>query len=587
MPTETTRPNILFILTDDQGWDDCSLHGNTILQTPAIDRLGRTSARFDNYYVAAVCAPTRASLLTGRHFLRTGVSHVHGGKDFVHPDEIMIGQLFQQAGYATGMWGKWHSGNTEGYFPWERGFDEAYMAQLYRHRDSRGRFNGEPRSHSGWTVDTLTDYCIDFIDRHNDGPWFAFLPHLAPHAPLQAPEGLIEHYRSRGCSRALATVYAMVHQIDASVDRLLRALDERGLGADTIVCFQSDNGPAVLDDVLTDDDRRQRYVTAYKGHKGDSWENGIRSPLFMRWPRSFPARRIAGLADVCDILPTLCDCCGIEIPADHPRLDGRSIRSWCMGMDTDLGPKESWLWVHPGWPPHPDRPYRPEGYFDEYRPVPPEEKVRLAADTQVAGLRVSGWKFMQHPGCHGDRPAADTEGNVLIAIDEDPLEDRNLAVSEADRCTDMRRRTAAWFTEVLAEPHSFHAPRFILDEQPCTIPAKCCGRIDGAVRNTVPAVLHWTRPGEAVSYHLAVRSTRAWRISLDYTCGPRTGRIRLSTGTTAADLDLDQAVCSAVDGFRIDPSVDTIRVELIAAGPGSGTVLERLDCPRFEPLHTS
>jgi arylsulfatase A-like enzyme len=129
--------------------------------------------------VAAVCAPTRASLLTGRHFLRTGVSHVHGGKDFIHPDEILISELFQRAGYATGMWGKWHSGKSSGYFPWERGFEEAYMARLYKHRDSVGKFNGEPRSFTGWTTDTLADLCRDFLIRHREEPFFAFVSHPA------------------------------------------------------------------------------------------------------------------------------------------------------------------------------------------------------------------------------------------------------------------------------------------------------------------------------------------------------------------------------------------------------------------------
>ncbi|RMD77668.1 MAG: sulfatase, partial [Lentisphaerae bacterium] len=175
MKRSTKRPNIILILTDDQGFDDIGLHGNTMIDTPNLDRLGRQSVRFNNFYATPVCAPTRAGLLCGRHFLRTGVSHVHGGHDFVHPDEVMMPQWFKANGYRTGMWGKWHSGKTSGYFPWERGFDEAYMARLYVHQDNQGLFNGSVRQHTGWTVDVLTNYALEFIERQAraEQPFFA------------------------------------------------------------------------------------------------------------------------------------------------------------------------------------------------------------------------------------------------------------------------------------------------------------------------------------------------------------------------------------------------------------------------------
>ena len=127
--TKTNPPNFLVILLDDLGWSDLGCHGNSIISTPNIDQLASESVRFHNFYVNPVCAPTRASLLTGRHFLRTGVAHVHGGKDFVHLEETLLPEYLKQQGYATGMWGKWHSGHAAGYFPWERGFDQAYMAR--------------------------------------------------------------------------------------------------------------------------------------------------------------------------------------------------------------------------------------------------------------------------------------------------------------------------------------------------------------------------------------------------------------------------------------------------------------------------
>jgi arylsulfatase A-like enzyme len=166
----TDRPNVIVILADDLGYGDLGIHGNTVCRTPNLDRLGHHSLRIVPFYVHAVCAPTRASLLTGRHYLRTGVSHVHGGRDFLHPREVTIADWFRHNGYRTGMWGKWHSGKTTGYFPWERGFDEAYMADLYQHEGGGGRLNGERIDTPGWTTAAITDMALDFAEKEDDRP---------------------------------------------------------------------------------------------------------------------------------------------------------------------------------------------------------------------------------------------------------------------------------------------------------------------------------------------------------------------------------------------------------------------------------
>ena len=157
-----SKPNIILIQADDLGWDDLAVHGNQFVDTPALDKLAAEGIQFKQFYVNSVCAPTRASLLTGRHFLRTGVSHVHGGKDFVNLNETLLSETLKINGYRTGMWGKWHSGKTNGYFPWQRGFDEAYMAQLYKHENSEGLLNGKTVQHQKWASEVITDYAIDF-----------------------------------------------------------------------------------------------------------------------------------------------------------------------------------------------------------------------------------------------------------------------------------------------------------------------------------------------------------------------------------------------------------------------------------------
>jgi len=175
---ETERPNFILIQMDDLGWDDLSVHGNQIIETPTIDRLAGESVQFNQFYVNPVCAPTRASLLTGRDFLRTGVSHVNGGKEYLNPGETIIAEIFSEAGYVTGMWGKWHSGGTDGYLPGERGFEEVYKAKLYRHENNFGEFNGKEVQHGKWADEVLINYAIEFITENRDKPFFAYLPSM-------------------------------------------------------------------------------------------------------------------------------------------------------------------------------------------------------------------------------------------------------------------------------------------------------------------------------------------------------------------------------------------------------------------------
>ena len=361
-------------MLDDLGWDDLGCHGNTMVSTPTIDKLASESVQFSQFYVNPVCAPTRASLLTGRHFLRTGVAHVHGGKDFVHLDEKLLPEYFQRAGYATGMWGKWHSGHTDGYFPWERGFDQAYMAQLYKHKNNYGQLNGEPVEHQSWADKVTTDYAIEFMTQNRQKPFFVFLPYLTCHTPLVAPDLFVQKYMQKGLSKNLATLYGMIDHLDGHLARLLQAIDDLGLAENTIVLFLSDNGPAISNALLTDADRDIRYVNNLKGHKGNIWENGVKSPLFVRWSGRFEPSVVDRLADITDIFPTLLDLVGIRLSADGLPLEGRSIRTYLEGRRDELSDKKSFNYANPGWPPT-DVPWSPEGAKDEYRPIPPENKA--------------------------------------------------------------------------------------------------------------------------------------------------------------------------------------------------------------------
>lgn len=504
------RPNIILILTDDQGWDDLSLHGNPWLQTPNLDQLGRDSVQFANFYVASVCAPSRASLLTGRHFLRTGVSHVHGGHDYIHPEETLMPETFRQAGYRTAMWGKWHSGKTSDYLPWERGFEEAYMAKLYQHRDSTGSFNGQPRQHTGWTNDTLVDYALEFIQRPDPRPFFLYLPFLTVHTPLHAPDALIARYESKGLSRALATIYAMLEHMDTALGRLFQILNDTGQADNTILLFMSDNGPAYSKGLLSDKDRSLRHRSGYKGQKGSMWENGIKSPLFIRWPARFQPTTIHRLADLCDLYPTLLDCCGIDLPENQLPLDGRSLLPCLDGDSESLPPRESFIYINPSWPVHPVHPKDP----DEYLPVPPEAKAKLVPMAEHLSLRTETHKLMQHPDPIPGAPEA-VDHQVLIHIAEDPREDRNLIPTQPAMAAAMRARLTEWFREIQAEPHAFHAPTFAIGPGTTNVVYLAAPqRLHGRLRNSVQVIEGWTESDDWAEYQLSIRKTDRYRLTL-------------------------------------------------------------------------
>jgi arylsulfatase A-like enzyme len=578
------RPNVLLVLTDDQGWDDLGHHGNPWIETPRLDALAGESVEFANYYVAAVCAPTRASLLTGRHFLRTGVAHVHGGKDFVHPDEVMVAELFRDAGYRTGMWGKWHSGKTTGYFPWERGFEEAYMAQLYKHRDSRGRLNGEPVEHTGWTVDTITDYAVDFITRHRDEPFFAFVPYLTVHAPLVAPDELTAKYEAKGLSRALGQTYAMLEQMDAGVGRLLDCLEELDLAQDTVVLFMSDNGPAVSYGVYTEADRDMRYVNGYKGHKGNMWENGIKSPLFVRWPGRFEPRTVRRLCDVCDIFPTLLEMCGIDLPEDHPKLDGRSVLPHLQGSEDALPPKESFIYVDPAWQPHEHEPGEYcHAHAVEYQPVSPERKPGLPFAPQAVGMRTEEYKLMRNPGPVKGAPDA-VDGRVLIHIAADPKEDVNAVGDEPGVSEEMGRALEEWFEDMRDEPHSFHTPTFAIGPGTTNVVwLYAPERVHGNVVNGTLAIDGWRAPGDGADYRVEV--TRSGRYAVALHCRELRGHsvtLALRIAGERIETQITANGDTEVGTVELPEGRSPVGLEVVATDPEGGEIAG-LTALRFEP----
>ena len=327
-PEDTPPPNIIIILTDDQGWGDVSYNGNYNLETPNIDRIGEQGATFHHFYVSPVCSPTRAELLTGRHHFRSGVTSTSAGQERMDLDETTLAEVLKEAGYATGVFGKWHNGSQPPYHPNARGFDLFYGFPSGHWGDYFSpplERNGEMVRGEGYLPDDLTTQALAFMEEHQDQPFLAYLPYNTPHSPMQVPDTswsalasrpLLQRHREpeREDLTHTRAALAMVSNIDWNVGRIVSGLEEMGLQENTLVLFFSDNGP-----------NGARWNGGMKGRKGSTDEGGVRSPFVVQWPSTIAAGlEVDHIASVMDLFPTLLDLVGVAYPEDNP-LDGISL----------------------------------------------------------------------------------------------------------------------------------------------------------------------------------------------------------------------------------------------------------------------
>lgn len=304
-----TKPNIIFILTDDQGYGDLGRHGHPFLKTPHMDRLYDESVRFDNFYVSPSCSPTRAALMTGMHEFRNGVTHTLIPREHLYQGATLLPQLLKSAGYTTGFIGKWHLGNPKGYHPSDRGFDwcATNVGGPRKHFDVDMIRNGKRFPTKGFREDVFMDEAMAFMDDAGEQPFFLYLCTYSPHTPLDAPEDLIEKYKTDGLSDKHATYLAMIENIDQNLGRLTEFLNERGLEENTILLFVTDNGVTEGLDV---------YNAGMRGCKATCWEGGTRAMSFWKWPGHWTPHTANNLTAHLDVLPTLCELAGAKIPAE-------------------------------------------------------------------------------------------------------------------------------------------------------------------------------------------------------------------------------------------------------------------------------
>ncbi|MGB5666317.1 MAG: sulfatase-like hydrolase/transferase, partial [Maribacter sp.] len=287
-----SKPNVILIMSDDQGWGDLSISGNTNLQTPNIDALAKNGVSFENFYVQPVCSPTRAELLTGRHFTRLGVYETSAGGERMNLGETTLAEILKKAGYHTAAYGKWHNGMQPPYHPISRGFDDYYgfsSGHWGNYFSPMLEHNGKIVKGEGFLVDDLTSHGLEFIQKNKDEPFFLYLPFNTPHSPMQVPDEFWDRFKDKELDMIYEgeekenenftkAALAMVENIDYNVGRISTKLQELKLEENTIVIYLSDNGP-----------NGWRWNGGMRGKKGSTDEGGVRTPFFIQWKDSLPA----------------------------------------------------------------------------------------------------------------------------------------------------------------------------------------------------------------------------------------------------------------------------------------------------------
>ncbi len=450
-------PNVIVVITDDQGYGDLGAHGNPVLKTPQIDAFAKQSAWLKNFYVSPVCAPTRASLMSGQYNYRTGVTDTYLGRALMRPDVKVLPEMLAAAGYRTGLFGKWHLGDNYPLRPEDRGFQETLwsagggLGQPSDHPDTVAKTayfdpilkqNGKEVKTKGYCTDVFTDAALKFITKESDKPFFAYIAYNAPHAPYQVPEEFAAKYAKLDLSEKafpdkgqpwagkklnttdIARAYGMIENIDTNFGRLMKALDDKKLAENTIVVFLTDNGPGGV-----------RWNAGLRNRKGTVYEGGIRVPCYVRWPAKVKPQTVETALAHIDLAPTLQTACGFEAKT---HFDGTSFLQL-------LQREKEWA--------------ARTLFFQWHRGDVPEEGRAFA----VRGPR---YKLVQ---ANGVAPNAKWQPKYeLFDIANDPFEEKDLAAEKPVELAQLKRAYDVWFPEVTKK--GFAPPRIIIgsDKEPVT-----------------------------------------------------------------------------------------------------------------------
>jgi len=513
------RPNVIIVLTDDQGFGDVGVHSNRKIETPHLDRFARQGIELTRFYCSPVCAPTRAALTTGRYYYRSGVIHTSRGGAKMHGEEVTLAERLLKAGYRTGIFGKWHLGDTFPMRPQDQGFEETLVHKsggIGQTPDKPNSYfnpllwrNGKRIRARGYCTDVFFTAATAFIEKHREKPFFVYLATNAPHTPLEVDEKYSRPYRKKGLDATTAKVYGMVTNIDENFGRLLKTLDRLKLRRNTLVIFLGDNGP-----------QQRRFNAGLRGRKGSTYEGGLRVPCFLQWPaRLRGKRKIDRIAAHIDLAPTILAACAVR-SGDGPKFDGKNLLPLLEQKDAK-------------WPER-------RLYFQCHRSLSPTPFRNCAVVSQR-------YKLVGGPGTFS-RPAKNRNGSPkleLYDLAQDPGESRNVIDRFPKVAAKLRAGYEAWFADVKST-RGF-TPGVIHLGSKAENPVTLCRYQDGTYRNGTPQ--GWSvRIVRGGRYRLTFRRGKItgdgtlnvrWKgrqIQKELKAGARSAVVSLSAGTGTIDV---------------------------------------------------
>lgn len=439
------KPNIILVLTDDQGYGDISAHGSPDVLTPNMDKLKAQGISLEDFQVSPTCAPTRSAILTGRHPFKNGITHTILERERMALGITTLPEILKRGGFTSGIFGKWHLGDENAYQPENRGFDEVFIhgaggiGQAYvgscadvpnnKYFDPTIKHNGTFVKTKGYCTDVFFSQALSWIrNKSQDGrPFFAYIATNAPHSPFIAPEAYKTKFASQHYPENAQGFYGMIENIDDNLGRLMAKLEAWDLAENTILIFMSDNGKT--GGVQNKDG--WFYNAGMKGKKGSVDEGGTRVPFFIRWPQRFTAgEKVEVLLNHYDLLPTLADILEIDI-SDIPELDGRSFLPDL--LDKNHNPTDRYRFVHGGrWPLNPKNTNQLEGserWLGTLENANPDNSMY-----QKCAVRNEQYRLVNN--------------KELYDVMNDPGQKQNIATQYPEIVEEMRHVYNKWWSDV-------------------------------------------------------------------------------------------------------------------------------------------